>query len=303
MQKQQTLKDSFSLKGKGLHTGLTLTVTFNPAPADYGLKIQRIDLEDKPIINAFAENVIDTSRGTIVGVGQARCSTIEHAMSALSVLGIDNCHIEVDGPEFPILDGSAIFYVNEIKRVGIQEQNKAREVYVITERMEYEDPVTGSKIVALPSDTFNVESTISFDSKIITSQTAVLNDVVDFVDEIASARTFVFVREIEPLLKAGLIKGGDLDNALVIYEKQVTQERLNELADMLGVDYHDASVLGYIQKRPLKWDNEPARHKLLDIIGDLALVGCRIQGRIEAFRPGHGVNNKFARMLRDKVKK
>lgn len=301
MQKQQTLKDKFSFSGKGLHTGLMLTVTFNPAPVGYGFKIQRKDLEGEPIIDLIAEHVIDTSRGTVVGVGEARCSTIEHAMAALGALGIDNCHIEVDGPEFPILDGSAKFYVQEIHRVGIVEQDAERDVYVIKERIEYEDPTTGSKIVALPSETFSIESTISFDSQILNSQTAVLNSVSDFEDEIASARTFVFVREVEPLLSAGLIKGGDLDNAVVIYEKQVTQDRLDALADMLGVDHHDASVLGYIQKRPLTWQNEPARHKLLDIIGDLMLLGRRIRGRIIAFRPGHGVNNKFARLVRQKM--
>lgn len=302
MLKQQTLAGSFSLYGKGLHTGLSLTVTFNPAPENHGYKIQRIDLEGEPIIEAIAENVVDTSRGTVVAKGEARCSTIEHAMAALYAMGIDNCLIQVNGPEFPILDGSSILYVENIKRVGVVEQNAPKDFYVIKKKIEFRDEETGSSIIILPDDQFSITTMISFESQFINSQFATLDDMANFETEIASARTFVFVREIEPLLKAGLIKGGDLDNAIVIYEKQISQEALDRLADHLHVEHRDATKLGYVQDRALVWQNEPARHKLLDIIGDMALIGRPIKGRIIATRPGHTINNKFARQMRREIR-
>ncbi len=303
MFKQKTLAGSFSLFGKGLHTGLNLTVTFNPAPENSGYKIQRIDLEGEPIIQAIAENVVDTSRGTVVANGEARCSTIEHAMAALYALGIDNCLIQVNGPEFPILDGSSIMYVENIRRVGIVEQNAPKDFYVIKKKIEFRDDETGSSIIILPDEQFSITTMISFDSQFINSQFATLDNMDDFTEHIAPARTFVFVREIEPLLKAGLIKGGDLDNAIVIYEKEISQEALDRLADHLHVEHRDATALGYIQDRPLVWQNEPARHKLLDIIGDMALIGRPIKGRIIATRPGHTINNKFARQMRREIRK
>lgn len=303
MLKQKTLAGSFSLFGKGLHTGLNLTVTFNPAPENSGYKIQRIDLEGEPIIQAIAENVVDTSRGTVVANGEARCSTIEHAMAALYALGIDNCLIQVNGPEFPILDGSSIMYVENIRRVGVVEQNAPKDFYVIKKKIEFRDDETGSSIIILPDEQFSITTMISFDSQFINSQFATLDNMDDFTEHIAPARTFVFVREIEPLLKAGLIKGGDLDNAIVIYEKEIPQEALDRLADHLHVEHRDATALGYIQDRPLVWQNEPARHKLLDIIGDMALIGRPIKGRIIATRPGHTINNKFARQMRREIRK
>ena len=303
MLKQKNLAGSFSLFGKGLHTGLNLTVTFNPAPENSGYKIQRIDLEGEPIIQAIAENVVDTSRGTVVANGEARCSTIEHAMAALYALGIDNCLIQVNGPEFPILDGSSIMYVENIRRVGVVEQNAPKDFYVIKKKIEFRDDETGSSIIILPDEQFSITTMISFDSQFINSQFATLDNMDDFTEHIAPARTFVFVREIEPLLKAGLIKGGDLDNAIVIYEKEISQEALDRLADHLHVEHRDATALGYIQDRPLVWQNEPARHKLLDIIGDMALIGRPIKGRIIATRPGHTINNKFARQMRREIRK
>lgn len=303
MFKQKTLAGSFSLFGKGLHTGLNLTVTFNPAPENSGYKIQRIDLEGEPIIQAIAENVVDTSRGTVVANGEARCSTIEHAMAALYALGIDNCLIQVNGPEFPILDGSSIMYVENIRRVGVVEQNAPKDFYVIKKKIKFRDDETGSSIIILPDEQFSITTMISFDSQFINSQFATLDNMDDFTEHIAPARTFVFVREIEPLLKAGLIKGGDLDNAIVIYEKEISQEALDRLADHLHVEHRDATALGYIQDRPLVWQNEPARHKLLDIIGDMALIGRPIKGRIIATRPGHTINNKFARQMRREIRK
>ena len=265
--KQKTLKGSFSLFGKGLHTGLNLTVTFNPAPENTGYKIQRIDLEGEPIIDAIAENVVDTQRGTVLGKGDARVSTVEHGLAALYASGIDNCLIQVNGPEFPILDGSAIKYVEKINEIGFEEQNAPKDWYVIRKKLEVKDENTGSCITILPDDEFSLTVMCSFESKFINSQFATVNRVEDFPTEIAPARTFVFVRDIEPLLQANLIKGGDLDNAIVIYERQTTQERLDMLADMLNVEHRDANDLGYIQHKPLVWENECTRHKLLDIVG------------------------------------
>ncbi len=301
--KQRTLKGSFSLFGKGLHTGLNLTVTFNPAPENYGLKIQRIDLEGQPIIEAIAENVVDTQRGTVLGKGDIRVSTIEHAMAALYALGVDNCLIHVNGPEFPILDGSAIMYVEKIQEIGTVEQNAPKNFYIIRHKIEIKDEQSGSCITILPDEEFSVTAMCSFESKFINSQFATWDNIEDFPTEIAPARTFVFVRDVMPLLKANLIKGGDLDNAIVIYEKQITQEQLDNLADFLKVPKMDATKLGYIQHKPIVWENECTRHKLLDIIGDMALIGRPIKGRIIATRPGHTVNNKFARQMRKEIRK
>ena len=299
--KQKTLKGSFSLFGKGLHTGVSLTVTFNPAPDNTGYKIQRIDLDDQPIIDAVAENVVDTQRGTVIAKGDVRVSTIEHGMAALYSMGIDNCLIQINGPEFPILDGSAALYVEKIKEVGIVDQSAPKDYYIIRKKIEYKDG--NSIITILPDEQFSITAMCSFNSKFISSQFATLDNIDKFADEIAPARTFVFVRDIMPLLQANLIKGGDLDNAIVIYEKQVDQNTLDQLADLLIVPHIDASSIGYIQHKPLMWDNECTRHKLLDIIGDVALIGKPIKGRIVATRPGHTVNNKFSRLLRKEIRK
>ena len=291
MSKQKTLKGSFALCGKGLHTGLSLTVTFNPAPENSGYKIQRIDLENQPVIEAIAENVVDTQRGTVLGKGDVRVSTIEHGMSALYAMGIDNCLIQVNGPEFPILDGSASMYVDKINEIGIEEQNAPKDYYIIRHKIEIKDEESGSCITILPDEGFSLTTMCSFESKFINSQFATLDDMDAYATEIA------------PLLKANLIKGGDMDNAIVIYERQTTQERLDQLADFLKVPRLDATKLGYIQHKPLVWENECTRHKLLDIIGDMALIGRPIKGRIIATRPGHTINNKFARLMRREIRK
>ena len=274
MSKQKTLKGSFSLFGKGLHTGLNLTVTFNPAP-----------------------------RGTVLAKGEARVSTVEHGMAALYALGIDNCLIQVNGPEFPILDGSAEMYVKKIQEIGIVDQNAEKDYYIIRHKTEVKDEETGSVITILPDEQFSITAMCSFNSKFINSQFATLDNMENFPTEIAAARTFVFVRDIMPLLQANLIKGGDMDNAIVIYERQVDQPTLDKLADLLKVPHMDANHIGYIQHRPLMWENECTRHKLLDIIGDMALIGKPIKGRIIATRPGHTINNKFARAMRKEIRK
>ena len=247
MLKQKTLKDSFSLSGKGLHTGLDLTVTFNPAPDNHGYKIQRIDLEGQPTIDAVADNVTETTRGTVLSKNGVKVSTVEHGMAALYALGIDNCLIQVNGPEFPILDGSAQYYVQEIERVGTEEQSAVKDFYIIKSKIEFRDESTGSSIIVLPDENFSLNVLVSYDSTIIPNQFATLEDMHNFKDEVAASRTFVFVREIEPLLSA-------------------------------------------------------ARHKLLDVIGDLALIGKPIKGRIIATRPGHTINNKFARQMRKEIR-
>lgn len=303
MNKQNTLKGSFSLCGKGLHTGLSLTVTFNPAAENTGYKIQRIDLDEMPIIDAVAENVVDTQRGTVLGKGDVRVSTVEHGLSALYASGIDNCLIQVNGPEFPILDGSAIQYINKIKEVGLQEQNAPKDYYIIRKKIEVKDEESGSCITILPDEEFSITAMCSFESKFINSQFATIDNMDTFPTEIASARTFVFVRDIVPLLQAGLIKGGDLDNAIVIYENEQSQENVDKLCDYLGIPHMDATKLGYLQHKPLTWENECTRHKLLDIIGDMALIGKPLKGRIIATRPGHTINNKFARLMRQEIRK
>ena len=303
MIKQKTLKESFTLSGKGLHTGKNVTVTLNPAPDNFGYKIERTDVEGHPVIEAIADNVVETTRGTVVEEKGVRVSTIEHGMAALYASGIDNCLIQVDGPEFPILDGSAKYFVEGIEKVGIVEQNALKDFFIIKSKLEFRDENTGSSIIVLPDENFSLNVLISYNSEILPYSYATLEDMSKFKDEIAASRTYVFVREIEPLLSAGLIKGGDLDNAIVIYEKQMPQENFDKLADVMEVPHMDADHLGYINHRPLVWANECARHKLLDIIGDLALIGKPIRGRIIATRPGHTINNKFARQMRREIRK
>jgi len=302
MSKQHTLKESFSLEGKGLHTGLDIKITFNPAPENHGYKIQRIDLEDQPVIEALAENVSGTQRGTVLSKNEVQVSTVEHALAALYAYGVDNCLIEVNAPEFPILDGSAVIYANEIERVGLEKQQADRDFYIVKKKIEVKDEETGSSLIILPDDKFCVNALISFDSVFLDSQYAVLEDLNDFKKEVAASRTFVFVRDIEPLLQNNLIKGGDLDNAIVIYERQISQERLDQLADKMGASRKDATQLGYVMNKPLAFPNEPARHKLLDVIGDMALIGKPLRGRIIANCPGHKINNKLTRLIRKDIK-
>ncbi len=287
-----------------MHTGLNIEVSFYPAAEDHGIKIIRTDLENQPVIEALAENVVNTQRGTVLGTdnGAVTVSTVEHGLAALYAMGIDNCRIEVNASEFPILDGSGIEYVQNIERVGTEEQHKEKSYYVVREKMEVSDPETGSKLTLLPDDGFHINAQIEFDSKYIPNQYAALENIEDFPTQIAPARTFVFVREIQQLRQAGLIKGGNLDNAIVIYERKLPQNELDEIADALNVPRMDANNMGYLNRRELAFANEPARHKLLDVIGDMALVGRPIKGRIIAHRPGHKINNKLARLIRKEIK-
>ena len=224
-------------------------------------------------------------------------------MAALYALGIDNCLIQVNGPEFPILDGSAQYYVNEIERVGTVEQNAVKDFYIIKSKIEFRDETTGSSIIVLPDENFSLNVLVSYDSNILPNQFATLEDMTKFKDEIAASRTFVFVREIEPLLQAGLIKGGDLDNAIVIYDSAMEQEQLNHIADLVNAEHRQVNEFGYVNPTPLKHDNEPARHKLLDLVGDIALIGRPLKGKIIATKPGHSINTKMAKQIRNDIKR
>lgn len=299
---QKTLNGEFEVTGKGLHTGLEITARFKPAPENHGYKFQRVDLEGAPVVDALAENVVDTNRGTVIAKGEARISTIEHAMAALYAAGIDNVVIEVNAPEMPILDGSARVYCEAIERVGIKEQNADKDFYIIKTKLEVRDDTTGSSILVLPDDDFSVDVKIDFHSPVLNNQYASLENLNEFSSAISASRTFVFVREIEPLVKNNLIKGGDLDNAIVIYDSPMEQSELDRLADLMGVPRKDVSMFGYINDTPLTSENEPARHKLLDLIGDLALIGRPLKGRIIATRPGHSINTTFSKKIRKEIK-
>lgn len=301
--KQLTLTDSFKVNGKGLHTGLMIEAEFCPAPINYGYKIQRIDLPEQPIIDAVAENVVESNRGTVLSSGDITVSTVEHALAALYAYGVDNCLIKVNAPEIPILDGSSKVYVEEIEKVGLEEQDADKEFYIVKNKIEIVDEESGSKIMVLPDDEFSVEVKVNFNSPVLHNQYASMEHVSDFKDQIAPSRTFVFVREVEPLLNANLIKGGDLDNAIVIYDSPLTQEQLDHIADLMGVAHKKVSKYGYINDFKLMASNEPARHKLLDIIGDVALIGRPLKGKIIATKPGHMINTKFAKLIRREIKR
>ncbi len=292
-----TLKDCFTLRSKGLHTGKVITARFCPAPENYGYRIVRVDLEGQPVIECKSENVVETTRGTVVAAGDVKVSTIEHAMAALYASGVDNCRIELDGPEMPILDGSAELFIEQIQKVGLADQDAEKKYFTVEKELVI-DGERGEHIVVSPCDHLSFDITIAFQSKMLENQSASLDDINDFKTEIASARTFVFVRDIQPLFELGYIKGGDLDNAIVIYENELPQDKLDSIADEMGVPHMDATKLGYLNRKPLTWPNEMARHKLLDIIGDLALIGMPLKAKVTALRPGHTINNKVARAIK-----
>ena len=301
--KQCTLKDSFQINGKGLHTGLQIEATFSPAPENTGYVFKRVDLEGEPTILAVAENVVETVRGTVIGNNTMRISTIEHALAALYAAGIDNCLITLNAPELPILDGSAIYYAEKIDEVGIVEQESEKDYYIVKQKIEVIDEKTGSSLIVLPDEDFSIDTMIEFDSAILQNQFASLHSMKNFKSEIAASRTFVFVREIEALLNANLIKGGDLDNAIVIYDQPMSKEALDKISNLIGIEGVEVSDLGYLNHKPLVFNNEPARHKLLDVIGDIALIGRPLKGRIIANKPGHTLNTMFSKKIRREIKR
>ncbi|MDE6324543.1 MAG: bifunctional UDP-3-O-[3-hydroxymyristoyl] N-acetylglucosamine deacetylase/3-hydroxyacyl-ACP dehydratase [Duncaniella sp.] len=302
MMNQVTLKAPFSVSGKGLHTGLEIEARFLPAPENHGYKLKRVDLEDQPVIDALAENVVATNRGTVLARGEVKISTVEHALAALYAAGIDNCLIEVNAPELPILDGSAREYCEKISEVGLEEQKADKDFYYVKSKIEVRDDTTGASIVVLPDEDFSVDVKIDFPSNVLNNQYATLDRIEDFPAEIGASRTFVFVREIEPLVKGNLIKGGDLDNAIVIYDSPMEQSELDRLADLMNVPHKNVSDFGYINNVPLTSENEPARHKLLDVLGDIALIGRPLKGKVIATRPGHSINTAFSKKIRREIK-
>ncbi|ASB49507.1 bifunctional UDP-3-O-[3-hydroxymyristoyl] N-acetylglucosamine deacetylase/3-hydroxyacyl-ACP dehydratase [Alkalitalea saponilacus] len=302
--KQRTISKPVTLQGPGLHTGVNVKLTLNPAEDNYGYRIRRTDMEGQPVIKALVDNVVYTQRGTVIQEGEAKVSTIEHCLAALRGLGVDNCLIDVDGPEAPILDGSSKFYVAAIKEAGIKEQSADREYFEVREKMMVEDPETGSYIIALPDSGFSAQIMISFDKSLhLANQFATIESLDAFDDEISMCRTFVFLHELEPLLKNNLIKGGDLDNAIIIIDKPVTQEELDHLATLFNKPKVEVKPTGILNNLDLHFTNEPARHKLLDVIGDLALCGSPIKGRIIASKPGHKINAEFTKLLRKEIRK
>lgn len=303
VEKQTTVKSEIKFIGQGLHTGKQVKLTICPASENSGYIFKRIDLDGEPTIDAIADNVVDTSRGTTIEQKGVRVSTIEHILASLSGLGIDNALLKIDGPEVPIMDGSAKGFVEEILKVGIETQSAERGFYVIKEKLVYSDPEKGIEIAAYPDESFSIDVLIDYNSRVLGNQYAQLKNLNDFPEHIAPCRTFVFFHELEVLLKNNLIKGGDLQNAIVIMEKEVPQEELDRIADLFNKPRVHVKPEGILNNLDLHFQNEPARHKLLDIIGDLALVGRKVKGKIIAKRPGHLANTELAKIIRKMARK
>ena len=302
-EKQRTLAREVSLTGKGLHTGIDVTITFKPAPAGHGYKFCRTDLPGRPMIDALAENVTETSRGTTLVQNGASVSTIEHALAALYGLRVDNAIIELNGPEAPIMGGAAWKFTEAITSVGFTELKEDRNYFVVKQKITFSDEEHGVDMIIYPDDHLSINVLIDYNSKILGNQYAILDSIDDFEAEICKSRTFVFFHELEPLHRMGLIKGGDLDNAVVILEKEVEQEEIDRIAKLFnrpGINKHTAGILNNTE---LRYPNEPARHKLLDVLGDLSLVGQPIKGKVVATRPGHYANTRLARLVRQEIKK
>jgi UDP-3-O-[3-hydroxymyristoyl] N-acetylglucosamine deacetylase/3-hydroxyacyl-[acyl-carrier-protein] dehydratase len=304
---QHTLKASVTLEGVGLHSGVPVTLTLNPAPVGHGYKFQRTDLEGQPTIDADADLVVSTARGTTLGKGDAVVNTTEHVLSALYALNVDNCLLQLSGPEVPIMNGSALPFVEAIESVGLVAQDAPRNWYELKEPIWFETQERGTEMLGVPTPggEFRVTVMVDYNSPVLGTQHASMYRAEEFKTEIAPCRTFVFLRELEQLAKAGLIKGGDLDNAIVLEDREgTTKEQLKDLAKTLGREYQDVEVRrnGVLNTTDLKFFNEPARHKLLDIVGDLALVGRPIKGHILAARPGHFGNTSFAKRIKEKIR-
>lgn len=301
--KQRTIKAPVSVSGTGLHTGERVTMTFNPAAENHGYKFRRIDIEGQPVIDADCDNVTDTSRGTTISQNGASVSTIEHVLAALVGLEIDNVLIDLDGPETPIMDGSSIQFVDAIENVGMVEQEADREYYHIPYNIHYSEGDRKVEMVAMPLDDYRFTCMVDYNSQVLGSQHASISTISEFVKEIASCRTFCFLHELEMLLKHDLIKGGDLNNAIVVVDKEVDEEELQHLARIFHRPDIKVAPQGILNNIELRHQNEPARHKLLDMIGDLALVGVPLRGHIMAARPGHAANVAFAKKIKALIKK
>ena len=295
--KQQTIKQSVSISGTGLHTGQRGTLTFNPAPEHHGIKFRRVDIEGQPIVDARVENVVDTSRGTTIAQNGVRVYTIEHILASVRGAGIDNILIDINCEEPPIQDGSAKNMIETLKSAGIVEQNAEREYLRINKEVKYFNEKIGTEITIVPADDFKMEVSVDYNSQVLKPQTAVLEDMSDFEKEIAPCRTFVFFHELEMLLKYNLIKGGDLSTAIVFVEGCVGEEELQRVAKLFNMESVGIHEGGILNNTTLHFENEPARHKLLDLIGDMTLLGKPILGHVKAFKPGHLANTEFAKLI------
>ena len=299
---QKTLSKSISFTGKGLHTGIKVHMTIEPAPEEYGIKFQRVDLDGAPIIPAVADYVSDTSRGTTIEKNNIKISTIEHIMAALSGMGVDNALIRINAPETPILDGSSRFYAEEIAKAGLQEQGAPKLFFELKEKIQYKDPQSGAEITLLPDSAFSVDVMIDFNSQVLGHQYARYHDGVDFASELAPCRTFVFLHELMPLFHNNLIKGGDLDNAIVVVEKPIPEEEITKLTALFNNPSITCCTKGYLNHLELRFANECARHKLLDLIGDFALVGYPLKAKVIANKPGHAINTNVAKLVHKAAK-
>jgi UDP-3-O-[3-hydroxymyristoyl] N-acetylglucosamine deacetylase / 3-hydroxyacyl-[acyl-carrier-protein] dehydratase len=300
--KQRTIKQSVSLSGVGLHTGQAVTLTFNPAPVNHWYKFQRVDLPEQPIIDADADLVVDTSRGTTLEQNGGRVYTTEHVLAALVGLGIDNCLIQVNGPEMPIMDGSSWKFIEALEAAEIIEQDAERDYFVLSENITYEDPVKKVEMLAVPQDTYRTTVMVDYNSEVLGTQHASIYRIEEFKEEISKCRTFVFLHELEMLLQHNLIKGGDLDNAIVLVDKEVPKEKLDHLKKVFNKEHVEVKGRGVLNNTSLHFYNEPARHKLLDIIGDLALVGKPLKIHVLAARPGHAGNVAFAKKIKQMIR-
>jgi UDP-3-O-[3-hydroxymyristoyl] N-acetylglucosamine deacetylase/3-hydroxyacyl-[acyl-carrier-protein] dehydratase len=301
--KQHTLSQSISISGTGLHTGVLVDMTLQPANPGFGIQFQRVDLPNQPLIKADCDLVTDTSRGTTLQVGDAKVSTVEHILAALVGLGVDNLLIELNGPEIPIMDGSSAPFIEAIEKVGVLEQDAAKAWYSIDENIFHYDEDKRVEMVAMPALDYQITALIDFNSPVLGTQHAALKTIKDFKSEISPCRTFCFLHELETLLEHDLIKGGDINNAIVVVDKPVTKEEMTRLAKVFKRDKIEVKSEGYLNNLELRFPNEPARHKLLDVIGDLALIGYPIKARIIANRPGHSSNVEFAKKIKQYIKK
>jgi UDP-3-O-[3-hydroxymyristoyl] N-acetylglucosamine deacetylase/3-hydroxyacyl-[acyl-carrier-protein] dehydratase len=297
MVKQKTIKNEISLTGVGLHTGKEVTMTFKPAPINNGFTFVRVDLQGQPVIEADANYVVNTQRGTNLEKLGVKIQTPEHVLAALVGCDLDNVIIELNASELPIMDGSSKYFVEAIENAGIEEQDAKRNVYVVKEVISFTDEATGSEILVMPSDDYQVTAMVDFGTKVLGTQNATMKSIADFKDEIANSRTFSFLHELESLLEHGLIKGGDLNNAIVYVDKEISESTMENLKKAFGKDKISVKPNGVLDNLTLHYPNEAARHKLLDVVGDLALIGVRIQGKIIANKPGHYVNTQFAKKI------
>lgn len=302
MVKQKTIKNEISLTGVGLHTGKEVTMTFKPAPINNGFTFVRVDLQGQPVIEADANYVVNTQRGTNLEKLGVKIQTPEHVLAAVVGCDLDNIIIELNASELPIMDGSSKYFVEAIEKAGIEEQDASRNIYVVKEVISFTDEATGSEILVMPSDEYQVTTMVDFGTKVLGTQNATLKSLSDFKQEIASSRTFSFLHELESLLEHGLIKGGDLNNAIVYVDKEISESTMENLKKAFGKDEISVKPNGVLDNLTLHYPNEAARHKLLDVIGDLSLIGVRIQGKIIANKPGHFVNTQFAKKLAKIIK-